>query len=375
MVNESTTHWTDDDELVSRFVLRRLSPPEEKQLSSHLATCEKCRRAVNKEARFVAGVKQVGRAEMKGRVRSRLELIEHESAVPGPSKMSRDRMPWTTIAGVAAAIAIIVSVGVYNDWFGSGHRTSSSTMKQLTREEPMTVPDTSRRQPYSQPVGQESEQGNGAAEASQFTENDNSKQLASGTAEHKKEKVRIKQDFAREDQANPMGSIVKVKPEAAASIPQKEDNVVSIDQAINPLARTFWVTGHLLPQSSARDYAITQPETNRTKKTAQRDFTSQVQDVRFPIFLKQKPLSALPSTIQTSDDQPGTIHTLIENGEHEIQMTFFFDSPLLDSELKAPDIKIAHNDSLIVSFSNQHIGLTLPPALIDKVNLKAKEVK
>ena len=135
MTEDSYIHWTDDEELLSRFALQQLSPDEEKRLSPHLSSCEKCSSAVDDERRLVAGTKLAGRADLKRRLKSRLETREQQVAAP-LARTSSYQIPWTRILGVAAATSIIIVVGVYNNWFSANYWDEASTKQQAVQEKP-----------------------------------------------------------------------------------------------------------------------------------------------------------------------------------------------------------------------------------------------
>ena len=65
MTENTNIHWTDDNELLSKFVMRQLPPVEEERLSSHLRTCENCQQAVKQETRIVAGTARSMGVEVK----------------------------------------------------------------------------------------------------------------------------------------------------------------------------------------------------------------------------------------------------------------------------------------------------------------------
>ncbi|MBX2992441.1 MAG: zf-HC2 domain-containing protein [Bacteroidetes bacterium] len=101
------THWTDDSELIERFVLNELNPEERNELEDHLRICEVCKKAVRAEQMLIAGIRRGGREAFKSRLKQRV------GALPGM------RTPWVHIMSAAALVVIITGIGIYNRWFQS----------------------------------------------------------------------------------------------------------------------------------------------------------------------------------------------------------------------------------------------------------------
>lgn len=101
------SHWTDDGELIERFVLNELNPEERNELEDHLRICEVCKKAVRREQLLIAGIRRSGREAFKARLKQKV------GALP------ETRTPWVHIISAAALVVIITSVGIYNRWFQS----------------------------------------------------------------------------------------------------------------------------------------------------------------------------------------------------------------------------------------------------------------
>ena len=86
MKQTEETHWTKNTDKLERFVLDRLDSAERSELENHLRTCETCQEAVRAEQQIVAGVRRLGRDELKLRLKQHIES--------GATK----RIPWRQIA-------------------------------------------------------------------------------------------------------------------------------------------------------------------------------------------------------------------------------------------------------------------------------------
>ena len=144
MAENSKIHWTDDDELLSKFVMHRLTASEEERLLSHLRECEKCKDAVRDETQIVAGTKLAGRSAMKDRLKSRLQTSENYVASRTKKAIAFD-IPWTRVASLAAVLAIVIAVGVYNNWFSASYWSEPTPSEQLAQEQPSPTVETSQK--------------------------------------------------------------------------------------------------------------------------------------------------------------------------------------------------------------------------------------
>ena len=101
-------HWTDDPELVSGYVMGRLSAAARTPLSEHLKECAPCREAVGRENDVAASIKRAGRELLKERLSARLR--------------TRDAVWYQRyeILSLAAAVFIIlIGLGIFRYYVGS----------------------------------------------------------------------------------------------------------------------------------------------------------------------------------------------------------------------------------------------------------------
>lgn len=386
MTQQTNGHWTDDEELLSKFVLHQLSDAEERRLSEHLRDCSRCQLAVDDETQLVAGVRHAGRLALKRNLESQLARSRQHTTTSTPRRISIAGIPWPRVASLAAALVIIIAVGVYNNWFGSRYRNVT------------TIQDTD--------------------EAQRTLSNEQKQESSPGMSE-KKDKARI--DQGTEKSAPDKKAITSVKPlnespephaasatrELTKSIttPTKKNqrdelgaterqiaeyNVNLGDQASGGGKQSFWVEGQIIsstkeepevsrnaPSAAQQNQlkAFAAPEAEGKKSPAQL-LDSRQHDVRAEFSLNQKPISSLPRTLQYRQKQnAGTVQTLIVSGADTVQLTLYLESPLPDSELQTADLQAVGNDSLILTLSNRQIGYKLPPPLQGQVNTKAKLVR
>ena len=97
-----TGHWTENEELLDRFSLGRISPDERIELDRHLADCESCRIVLDTHRETVRGIRSVGRLDAKSRLKSHLET----------RKRRGENLRW--MLRVAAVLIVFAGIGLYN---------------------------------------------------------------------------------------------------------------------------------------------------------------------------------------------------------------------------------------------------------------------
>jgi hypothetical protein len=105
MMDAEERHWTEDSELIERFVLNKLDPDERNELEDHLRVCEVCKQAVRAEQVLIAGIRRAGRERFKAELAEKLTAAE------------KTRIPWPHILSAAAVVVIVIGVALYNRWF------------------------------------------------------------------------------------------------------------------------------------------------------------------------------------------------------------------------------------------------------------------
>ena len=382
MVDNGTGHWTDDDDLVSRFVMRQLSQSEETRLSSHLDTCERCRQVVRQETLFAARMKRGGRNVMKERLH--LLLTQSDAGGTGLRSSPRGHIPWVRIAGVAAVAVIIVVVGVYNNWLGRDHRTSGPTIEPMAQEQPTMPHDTAVGLQDARGSHNENRPGTSITQSTKPLDKTDGKKATPAPATMQPQ-VAGKKETAVQEQLELAQSDRRPKAEesVADQMLHKDEEKQTAHNAMSIPAQTYWVEGHVL---SARDdagqsFLKSFPSPSRLRDHAKEKIdlqgaaTRSSDDMTSQVSLQQQPLSSLPLALRGSSNRHGTIPALIESRDRGILLTLFLDSPVPDSEFRAADVRMIDSDSLLVVLPHQLIGLTLPRGVSNKVNSNAKEVK
>ena len=128
MKEKNSQHWVSDPEKVEAFVLHRIDESERVSCTAHLNQCEECRRAVQEERELVAGIRYVGRKEMKLRLKQWIQR--------GQGK----RFDWIQAASLAAAIILMLGAVFTIRWF-----TDFNQSKTRSHEIVLKSDDSSQR--------------------------------------------------------------------------------------------------------------------------------------------------------------------------------------------------------------------------------------
>lgn len=385
MSEKSIAHWTDDEELLSKFVLHQLSAAEETRLSSHLRSCTRCQLAVDDEVRVVAGVRHAGRLNLKRQLGSRLARGKQHAAAAVPRRISVGSIPWSRVASLAAVLAILIAVGVYNNWFGSNYR-NSITQHEIVQEQPIRPGEPEKKQVPSTELELDKTIGQ-------------SNRVNEEAGSHTKSMVRVEPLKGKSEAYSP-GKDEDLRQSITASPTQNSRDEIAVgnsrkseyqvnlsDQAYSSAEQGFWVEGRIISAEGTNSGAVNNgPSVERQdqmgvaaapqsglKKEHEQLLRNRVQQTPIEFSLDQRPLSSLPQSFQNRQMQgAGTVQTLIKNSDDTVQLTLYLESPLPDSELRTADVRIVGDDSLVLSLPNKQIGYRLPPAIQNQVNMKLR---
>ena len=134
MTASPNIHWTTDEHLLAHYVLGRVDPAQRSGLEQHLRDCPECRGAVEAEQQLAAGVRRAGRDGMKRR------LVQHLN-------QKRIETNWFKIAGVAAALVLLLTVGIYNKWFFSNETRLADSRAKTDSVAPATEATPNKLEP------------------------------------------------------------------------------------------------------------------------------------------------------------------------------------------------------------------------------------
>jgi hypothetical protein len=111
MTDRSGAHFSDDEELLSRYVLGTLDAAERERIDRHAAGCTSCMESLRREMRIAAGVRRLGRQSVKAELGARVAL-------------RAERASWPRFASAAAVFIVVGGLGIYFGWLSGRGRLS-----------------------------------------------------------------------------------------------------------------------------------------------------------------------------------------------------------------------------------------------------------
>jgi hypothetical protein len=336
---ELNLHWTDDEDLLARFVLNRVEAAEREQLEAHLRSCERCRRAVEAEQLLAAGIRKAGRDQLKARLRERV--------VP----RKKFEVTWYQVAGAAAAIVVLVSIGLYNRWFISGVREQPPMAAQQNEVDKLEMPAD-----RSKPIEKDREKGpSPAAGAGTARPRGAAKGIA---AEAPQVPFEAKSNRALEPKVAPL--------QIAAAQAEKEPE--ALDKGTLE-ARTVWVEGTVLSQ--AREDRAVLPAGKKAEQQHARKMEEPAPAFQQQALVRTKeaagfiitqlPASDLPESRRQERQRSNAIQTLLGRTGEKLHLTIYLDTLVTDPELQEARIVPISEDSIILNLGSQQIGFKIPP--------------
>jgi len=366
-------HWTENEEQLERFVLNRLSPGERRELEDHLRTCEACQRAVRDERTLAAGIRALGRDQLKTRVKQRLPIKQPQ------------QVPWQRLVGVAAVLFVLVGIGIHNGWFASrgkdevmatdeknlqeGERPLSFADRGKSGQEESKSREFVRREP---PAPATHAEGPAGRLQGQLKKND-------FPAGKPAESSIMEKDIAGKKEAASPRAI-----EAASETDRRSDE---LGEAAASTSQTLWVEGNVLPQPPT---AVQRQSLNKMAAQQQkglsagsrdktgpelRDQAANVRNVDGQTFiLKQRQAAALPAAQQSKQAKVrgNKVQTQVEKTARTLNLTIYLDTLADEEELQNANIEPVTDDSLIVDFANKRIGYRIPGGWNTNQTQKAK---
>jgi len=351
-------HWTDDPELIERFVLNRLNPDERNELENHLRTCEICKQAVRAEQLLIAGIRRSGREQFKAALKKKVEEI--------PEK----KIPWMHVLSAAAVVLIILSVGIYNRWFElqkpaeqmasppqpSIVESDQSKDQRVAEDKPVEP-----RHPPSPPVSERAtvqKRREGLAEALR------GKELGRESGA----------ESARKDEAAAgAGAAAREEPTTLQPAqPATHDAMIASSES-----EGMWLEGTILPSGDGEGRARIE-----TKQAAPKAYNSAQQTVAkssaraqsiesTPFLLRQHSVHSLPPAQQPSQQrrEGNRVMTRVERLGEKTQLTLYLDSLVDAAALQNATIETPTADSLILTIANQRIAYKLPAGWNEQRNI------
>ncbi|MEX1276748.1 MAG: zf-HC2 domain-containing protein [Bacteroidota bacterium] len=363
-MHESHPHWTSDPELVERYVLNRLDSAERSRLAAHLRTCSDCARVVRAEDVLVAGIRAHGRAGMKARLKERV-------ALGGGSGLS-----WYQLVGAAAAIVVLLTVGIHNRWFMEGGVEQPPVSFELAEEEPL--PSQGERDDADKSdkqISPERNKGEAGPRASGSV-------AMPSPAEQDPVQPQIKDERVSPPLTGPSRPrtafedySLSSKPAPSTVTTLRKDPEVWLEGRIieSPVqsSRTLDLRDHVSVESKLKAQAS---EFGASKRSGDRAWIMKRGEQEGGLQILQRSLSDLPQTRRASQRMdPENVPALLEQIDSLTQLTLFLDSLLPESDLERAVIEQVTEDSIVIEVGSQRIGYKIPNGVAVPMQLRQKK--
>lgn len=311
-------HWTDNSELLERFVLNALNPAERNELEDHLRICEVCKQAVRRELILIAGIRRSGRERFKHELRKRLAAEEQPP------------IAWRSLLAAAAVVLIVLSVAIFHRWFDVAKHDEPRPM----HEQPLTSTET----PSSEAPEVSAPQQSHAADKA-------GKTVVQPPAPLSKAR---RQDVPTEEVKAERPATKRVMPTAPVHIAQEQEGETE----------TLFLAGSLMAMEHDgvhRFAAADEPA------ALEQNVTISAPSVVAPTLLVRQVLFEQPRhTEQSKEDTTRFVLTRFERRGDTLIVTLLLPTLVDSSAMAAAHVVIPTPDSLIVTLPDRRIGYRLP---------------
>ncbi len=369
MPENESLHWTEDDDLLSEYVLGRIALDDVKRLEAHLAACPPCREAVRRERALASGIRRHGREELKARL---------GTMVSDRNLTVKRLLTWQRAVSAAAVIVIVVGIGILNGWFRMSQRgvfspqtgqqpagaNAAARIADSTDEKKVPVPVLSER-PEAERVQKESQTGMGASGEVKADRIEKPKQIVAPElsqgigAKEKDAGVADNRGQALSDvrESDKMHGASKLK--AAAQEMWGEGGPVPSSQSFGgqPTAAGKFLSRREAPAQQQQG-GIDFKSAASVKKTAAAQY----------VEFRQSRVDLLPSVRQrVAEEEPSLVQTLFQRTGQGTEITLYHDTLFSEDELRSASVTRVGPDSIVIDVKSKRLGYRLPQSFLDSI--------
>jgi len=349
MADEAGRHFASDEEILSRYVLGRLDGNERAVIDNHAAVCDTCREALRREMELAAGVRRLGRENLKKELRRRIA----EDSSPGLRVRA---------LSAAAAVCIVAGLGVYYAFF-----RRAEILPQDAGRAPALA---NRTESFAQGRADEP-----ASRIDQKTAPEKSAETLRGAGIQSGAKMKQSALPGEQDRA---GGAKRESPAADITAPAHASGDISSEPS-----GEFWSEGIVespgavsgaAPAPSgfaAQKKDLAPPAGNparvddrlmKEEQKAQADETDHLKGAyrrsRGEYLIRQKPASTLPSERAGRDQS--RVPTRVDQRGNRTTMTMYLDSLVDEKDLQNAQVDAASGDSVVVTVGGKKILYRFP---------------
>jgi hypothetical protein len=357
MTDTGYIHWTDNEELVERYVLNRVEEGERTRLDAHLSTCGQCRRVVDEEQMLVGAVRSYAKDRLKQRLARSVGSTQ-------PSFIS-----WQRIVSAAAVVAIATTVAVYFEWLKPQIHDDQPVIAAKT-DDPGEAAEQQTEELGIKPrgeVGSQNEQRRAQTPSSaDKKESESSRDMPVQT--------KTSGTLARGGRSGEV-TMTEGLAEAAPATTDDQRSVADraeTDAVAGKILQQAWLQGSKLPVAGVgRARAADQPVTYM-RKDAPEDAHRKKQTagpVAGSITILQRPFQELPIAQQSLAGEPHTTTGLLTQTDHGLELVLYLETLVSDEALGTAQVEKLSDDSVVVLVAGYKYEFRLPEGWSQQSNV------
>jgi hypothetical protein len=376
MPDYKNPHWTEDEVLLSQFVLGRTSVEVKKELEEHLRICSQCREAVQKERGLASGIRQYGRKAIKSRLKNQLDA---------KSAVYHKLLTWQRVVSAAAVVVIITGVGIFSHWFSRGE----NHIPILTQESEKTTKPSGGEVATNQSqksVAQSDAQSAHAELGRSKESRDDSQVLNLQGAQTPVGAPRTQSELTTSMKG--MQNLSGVPSTGEGAISMKKDLGNLQDQIGTEQANVvqFWAEGRVLREQrrGANNFKALKkaaspdrniPESKQSARTIDRQQPMHTILDWEEIAIRQQNTHFLPPSRQEMQREDSSrVQMQVKQSDQGTTLTMYLDVLFDETELREARVEQVAPDSIVIEAESRAIGFKIPIDLLElqKLNQKTK---
>lgn len=359
MSDEQKKYWTDDPELVEKYVLGKLSDEERLHLDAEIADCEPCKDKLRHELELAAGIRRHGRDQLKSRLRLRLR-----------KEQSQLMYRYQYISLAAAVVVIAIGVGVYRIWF-----SDIVAPKKFTTNREIVFQQTEPAQTEAKP--EELKDASGEEAVNEKKDEGKLEKISSTKeTERRSDRSAVQGGGAKQDKAIADPSAQSLaKTEDSRKVTAQPSEISDAGESVKIKkeipTQTIWLIGKIVVVKDEPSLAQSKmgQKMLRAEEVQEKPISTGGQKSRMltikrdgsdeQIVLQQRSFRELPSKRQTQMARKNLVETLVQQSAEGLSLIIYSDA-ISSDDIESATVETAGSDTLIIATSSQRIYYRLP---------------
>lgn len=381
MSDEPKKYWTEDDELVSQYVLGQFSPETMRQMEEEIADCAPCKAKLKQEMDLAAGMRRHGRDLKKATLRTKL-------------RRARDtQFNANHFVGMAAAVVLVLlAVGAYTVWLGDLSTPTSFGKREVVLHQDSLDAEYDALQELPDGTAEEGSAEDAALAEADVPDAEQTLSAPPGDPSSKPERTIAQEQTAdqepegRASEGNtstsaPAASRAVQRPAAPSSsnsasagtgnstaAKRSQNAPAMVNRAMADAApaategpipgnsKAIWLIGKVVMVSAQKSTVQNGMAKEQNLAAASRGR----RPAEAGIVLQQRPIKELPQgLLQRKRSAEVSVQTMMERTDEGVSVTLYGDA-VSGEELQYAVVETFTDDSLVVSLPNHRLSFRLP---------------